>query len=76
MHFGRGSVVRPPANGERLQDIQHSISMVLDTVFHILFVMTVYYKIQQILLQNATDILLQNATEVCYKMHQAFHYKM
>ena len=34
--------------------------------------MTVYYKMRQILLQNATPILLQNATEVYYKMHQVF----
>ena len=37
--------------------------------------MTLYYKIRQILLQNATVILLQNATEVYYKMRQ-FYYKM
>ena len=36
----------------------------------------VHYKIQQILLQNATAILLQNATEVYYKMHQVSYYKM
>ena len=34
--------------------------------------MTVYYKMRQILLQNATAILLQNATEVNYKMGQDF----
>ena len=38
--------------------------------------MTVYYKIQQILLQNTTANLLQNATEVCYKMRQVFYSKM
>ena len=38
--------------------------------------MTVYYKMQQILLQNAIANLLQNATEVYYKMRQAFCYKM
>ena len=38
--------------------------------------MTVYYKMRQILLQNATAILLQNATEVYYKMRQVFYYKM
>ena len=32
--------------------------------------MTVYYKMRQILLQNATAILLQNTTEVYYKMRQ------
>ena len=34
--------------------------------------MTLYYKIRQILLQNATAILLRNATEVYYKMRQVF----
>ena len=38
--------------------------------------MTVYYKIQQILLQSATAILLQNGTEVYYKMRQVFYYKI
>ena len=38
--------------------------------------MALYYKIRQILLQNATAILLQNATEVDYKMRQIFYYKM
>ena len=38
--------------------------------------MTLYYKMQQILLQNATAILLQSATEVYYKMRQFFYYKM
>ena len=38
--------------------------------------MMVYYKMQQILLQNATAILLQNAREVYYQMCQFFYYKM
>ena len=38
--------------------------------------MTVYYKMRQILLQNAPVILLQNATEVYYKMRQVIYYKM
>ena len=38
--------------------------------------MTVYYKMQQILLQNMTANLLQNATEVYYKKRQVFYYKM
>ena len=38
--------------------------------------MTVYFKMQQILLQNAIANLLQNATEVYHKMRQAFYYKM
>ena len=37
--------------------------------------MALYYKMRQILLQNATAILLQNATEVYYKMPQVFYHK-
>ena len=44
--------------------------------FQIWFVMTFYYKMRQMLLQNATAILLKNATEVYYKMCQIFYYKM
>ena len=36
----------------------------------------VYYKMQQILLQNASAILFKNATEVYYKMRRVFYYKM
>ena len=38
--------------------------------------MTVYYKMRQIFLQNATTILLQNATEFYHKIRQVFYYKM
>ena len=38
--------------------------------------MTVYYKMRQMLLQNASGFLLQNATEVYYKMPQVFYYKV
>ena len=38
--------------------------------------MTVYCKMQLVLLQNVTAILLQNATEVYYKIRQVFYYKM
>ena len=68
LRFGRGSVVRHPSNDKGLRDIQHSNCMVLDTKFHIWFIMIVYSKIQHILLQNATPILLQDSTEVYYKM--------
>ena len=37
--------------------------------------MTVYHKMWQILLQNATAVLLQNATEIYYKMCQVIYYK-
>ena len=40
------------------------VNMILDTRVHIWFIKTVYYKMRQTLLQNATDIFLQNATEV------------
>ena len=40
------------------------------------FIITLYYKIRQTLLQIATATLLQNATEVYYKMRQVFYYKM
>ena len=36
----------------------------------------IYYKMQQILLQNETAILLQNTIEVYYKMCEDFNYKM
>ena len=76
MRFGRGSVVRPPSNDEVFRDIQGSMSMNIDTKFHIWVIMTVYYKTRQILLQSATVILLQNATEVYDKMRQVFYYRM
>ena len=37
--------------------------------------MAVYYKMRQMLLQNAVVILLQNATEALYKMRQVFYCK-
>ena len=40
------------------------------------FIITLYYKIRQTLLQIATATLLQNATEVYYKMRQVFYYKI
>ena len=46
IRFGRGSVVRPPSNGDGIRDIQHSMSMV-DTRLHVWFIMTVYYKMRQ-----------------------------
>ena len=50
----------PPRLG--LRNIQRTISMLLDTRFRIWLIMTLYYKMWQILLQNATAILLQNAS--------------
>ena len=52
------------------------MSIILDTRFHIWFIMTLYNKTRQILLQNVTAILLQNAIEVYYKVRQMFYYKM
>ena len=72
LRLGRGSVEHPLSNGEEFRDIQHSMITALDPGFHIWFIMALYYKMRQILLQNATAILLQNATEVYYKMRQRF----
>ena len=60
-----------------------TMNMVLDTKkcnsgsrewlwFHICFIMTLYYKMRQILLQNEKTILLGNGTRVYYKMHKIF----
>ena len=76
LRLGRGSYEQLVSNSERFRDIQHSMSTVLDPGFHIWFIMALYYKMRQMLLQNATAILLQNATEVYYKMCQVFYYKM
>ena len=43
---------------------------------NILFILTVYYKMQYSIKKKPTAILLQNATEVYYKLRQVFHYKM
>ena len=47
LHFGRGSAVRSPVNDEGLKSIQNSMGMVLDTRFHISFIMTLYYRMRQ-----------------------------
>ena len=60
LRFGRRSVVRPPSNGEGLRNIQHSMNMLLDTGFHIWFVVTVITKCDR----------------YYYKMRQLFYYKM
>ena len=44
--------------------------------FHIWFIITLYYKMRHILLQNETGSLLQNVTTVHYKMDQLLCYKM
>ena len=38
--------------------------------------MTLYYKMRQILLQNATAILLQNASGSLLQILRQFYYKM
>ena len=70
---GKINSPEPPRLG--LRDIQRSMSMSLDARFHISLIRTLYYKMRQILLQNATAVLLQNVTEVYYNMRQ-FYYKM
>ena len=68
-------------------DIGDKMSMVRDTKksnfagqywlkLDIELIMTLYYKMHQILLHKATAILLQNTTKVYYKMWQLFCYKM
>ena len=67
---------------EGLKNIGHSKSIrnpifgVNGDMASVWLVMTVYYKMQQMLFQNAKAILLQNVTEVYYKMRQVFYYKM
>ena len=58
--LGEGSLFPPPTNSKGLKGIQHCINMVLDTRFHISFMMTVYYKMRG----------------YYYKMWQLFYYKM
>ena len=67
----RGSVLHPPSNDKGLRDIEHSMSTVLDTGFNNWFIVTLYYKIWQMLLQNGTTILLQNATNVYFLLQNA-----
>ena len=69
-----GQLYTPPSNGEGLRDIHHSMSMVLDTRFYI--IVTLYCKMRQILLQNATAVLSQSVTEVYYEMRQFFCYEV
>ena len=72
---------------EGLKNSGHSMGMLLDTKkfnfesqqwlrFHIWFIMTLYYKMRQLLLQNTTAIISQNVTIVCQKMRQVFYYKI
>ena len=61
-------------NSTTVSYLFHYVSVVLR--FHICFIMTVYYKMWQMLLQNVTAILLQNAIEVYHKMCQLFYYKL
>ena len=52
-----------PSNGEEFGDIQHGMTMVLDTRLHIWFTMK-HYKMRQI---------LQNATKSYYKIGQVYY---
>ena len=47
------------------------MSTALDTGYYIWFIMTLYYTIWQILLQNGTTILLQNAANVYFLLQNA-----
>ena len=66
--LGRGSFEHHLSNSKGIRDIQDSMSTALDPGFHISFIMALYYKMRQMLLQNAAAILLQNETKVYYKM--------
>ena len=72
---GRVATPRPPPpssplpNDKGLRDTGHNMRirnliMGLMLRFHIWFIMTVCYKMRQILLLNASDFLLQNATDL------------
>ena len=50
--------------------------MVLDSRFHIWFILILYYKMWQKFITKCDSYFLQNATEVYYKMRQIFYYKM
>ena len=84
---GRATEKHPPSKDEGLWDILHSMNMVLDIrksnfgnqkwlQSHIWFFMTLYYNVQQILLQNPTVFLLQNATKVYHKIRQLFYFNL
>ena len=70
LHFGIGSVLRPSSYGEGLRFIQHSMSMVIDTRFHIWsiwhFIMALY----------ATDIITKCDGYFIAKCDRIFYYKM
>ena len=68
-------------------NIGHDMSMVLNTKksifrsqqslqFHFGFILILYYKMRQILLQKASGFLLQNVTKVYYTLLCQFCYKM
>ena len=56
-----------------LKEIQHNMSMAL---FHIWFILRLYYKMLHKFITKNDSYLLQNATEVYYKMCEVFYYKM
>ena len=61
--FSSGEVtkIHPHSKNKRLRSIGHKMNMVLGMV-----VVALYYKMRQILQQNATAILLQNEINVYY----------
>ena len=81
------TVIHLPSKKKWLRDIGYSMTTALDTRisnfgsqewlwFYIWFTMTLYDKMRQILLQNATAILLQNATKVYCNMRQNIFYEI
>ena len=80
---GRVTEIYPLSKDKGLKYKLYSMSMELDTRkpnfgsqqwlwFHIWFMMTLYYKIQQMLSQSVTAISLQNASNIYYNIRQIF----
>ena len=76
MRFGRGSVVHPPSNGKGLRSIQNSMSMVLDTSFHIWFIMTVYYEMRQLFYYKMRWNFITKCVRFFVTKCDSFIYKM
>ena len=82
LRFGRESVVHRPFNDGRLKDIQYSISMALDTSFHIWFIMALhckmwqlfYYKMRQTFITKRISFFITKCDSY-YKMRR-FYYEV
>ena len=73
----------PASNGERLRDIQHKMSMILGTRFHIWFILRLYCKMRQkfktkydsCFITKCDRSLIQNVSGFYCKI-RSFYYKM